>query len=263
MTYLIGGKKRSGFTLFETVVVIGVFGVIITLVLTIFSNASASQRREAVSQKALSDARLMLNTLQQDVRGQRIDYDFYKGNDQFPGPPTSDASCATFNNDQCDLTQASGVTVLALVNDLGQKTRYWFDAVSKKLKVCRNNPLIAPRNCNGSGVNYQNITPNSLTLNRFNFVITPASDPGLRASPQLCSSNADCTCTKTKINYALGQICNSWTSGYCDVSGTRNCLIPDIQPNVTASLELQSQGLAVGSVTIPMEITVTTRSYVR
>lgn len=261
--FLTGGNMRKGFTLFETVVVIGVFGVIITIVITIFTNASASQRREAVSQKALSDARLMLNTLQQDVRGQRIDYDFYKGNDEFQGPPAADASCASFTDgDQCNLLQSSGVTVLALVNDLGQKTRYWFDGTAHTLKVCRNNPIVAPRNCNGVGTNYQNITPNSLTLNRLSFVVTPASDPALRSSSQACSSNADCTCTKANIT--PGNICGSWTSGYCDAGAmSPKCLIPDVQPSVTASLELQSQGLAVGSVKIPMEITITTRSYVR
>lgn len=261
MMFITGDNKRAGFTLFETVVVIGVFSVIITIVVSIFTNASASQRREAVSQKALSDARLMLNTLQQDVRGQRIDYDFYKGNDAFQGPPAADASCASFSGDQCYIEQSGGVSVLALVNDLGQKTRYWFDSGSHSLKVCRNNPTVAPRNCDGTGVNYQNITPSSLTLNRLSFVITPSSDPSLRATPQSCLTDADCTCTKADIS--PGVICGSWTSGFCDAGASQKCIIPDVQPAVTTALELQSQGLAAGSVKIPMEITVTTRSYVR
>jgi type II secretory pathway pseudopilin PulG len=286
---MIGGKHPKGFSLFEAVVVLSVFSIAILLVVTIFTNASDSQRRQAISQKALGDARLIINTLSQEISTQRIDYDFYKGNDFFG---VDDASCVTFFNqpaDECNLQ--SGVHVLALESNQGEQTRYWFDETNNRLLVCKNNPLVSPRNCKYNSGNYIDITPESVSFSGVTFWINPVSDPGYRGTPLTCSAATTCECVtengagRQEADTSLSCIgggdqgtvcvsgtdcdsgvcsvgCGEWTSGYCD-GATNRCKIPDAQPTVTTTIEIEGEGLSVGTVRVPIQFTSTSRIYDR
>jgi len=266
---MIGGK-RPGFTLFEIVVVLGLFSLVAVVVIAIFINSSNSQRREAVSQKMLGDARLLIASLTQEIKTNRIDYDFYKGKDWFNG--TTAADCSTFDEagfDNCAM--AYGVHVLALVSNDGQKKRYWYDGESQKLYACKNTPLLAPRNCSGTdgtgNTNFVNVTPTSVSIPALTFFIFPGSNPGIHSGDaRTCVSNDNCACLQTSNPYRpqdstpATDACPVWTSGFCNAGV---CQIPNIQPFVTTSLELEGEGLQVGTVRIPLQMTTSTRTYER
>jgi len=269
---MIGGKQPKGFTLFETVVVLAIFSVAVLLVVTIFTNASNSQRRQAISQKALGDARQLLNTLAQQINTQRIDYDFYKGRSMYNGvdPATSD-SCVTFDApgvDDCNLKNP--VDILALINSNGERTRYWYDAENKDLLVCVNNPLVAPRDCKFGSGNYISVKPDSVDFTRVQFYINPISDPGYRGTAIPCSNSEACTCYRdasTRPSESSGHLandlegCPDWTSGFC--SATNYCAVPNAQPTVTTTLEIEGTGLSAGHVRVPLQFTATSRIYDR
>jgi len=266
---MTGGKHPRGFSLFEAIVVLTVFSVAVLLVVTIFTNASSSQRRQAVSQKALGDARQLLNTLAQQVNTQRIDYNFYKGKsvyDNGEDVPT-DASCVTFSyGDECNLKEP--VNVLALINDRGERTRYWFDEANQDLLVCSDNPSVTPRDCKYNSGNYVSVTPDSVKFTRVQFYINPVSDPGYRGDIIECSNSDACTCFNDSTAPESGHQasasdgCPDWTSGYCP-DGGGYCAVPNAQPTVTTSLEIEGSGLSVGSVRVPMQFTATSRIYDR
>lgn len=275
MTYITGDRKNpKGFTLFETVVVLAIFSIALILIITIFSNASTSQRREAVSQKALQDARQVFNALEQDIQTKRIDYNFYKGRDTYVDALNNEyrVDCSTFPNDECDLRQP--VQVLALVGDNGEKIRYWFDESTETLKICKSNPSVDARVCGIMDVSipadgttdeeYVDITPKSVAITRVNFYITPATDPGFRGQSVPCSFDAACACIKE--NNVLGEQlasdpagCSEWTSGYCDVT----CQLANAQPTVTTAMQITGEGLSVGEISIPVQFTTTSRVYDR
>jgi len=270
---MTGDKHPKGFSLFEAIVVLTVFSVAVLLVVTIFTNASSSQRRQAVSQKALGDARQLLNTLAQQINTQRIDYNFYKGKsvyDNGEGNPT-DASCVTFSyGDECNLKKP--VHVLALINDQGERTRYWFDEANQDLLVCSDNPSVTPRDCKYNSENYVSVKPDSVQFTRVQFYINPVSDPGYRGSPVPCtqdefSQSIACTCFNDPAAPASGHQasaldgCPDWTTGYC--SETSYCTVPNAQPTVTTSLEIEGSGLSVGTVRVPLQFTATSRLYDR
>lgn len=280
---MIGDKHPKGFTLFETVVVLAVFSLVVVMVVTIFENASRAQRQEALSQAALSDARLTITSLTQAIKNMHIDYDFYKGQDFYEGSP---AGCNTFpvpeegGIDPCNLEDP--VYVLALRDSTGKKVRYWYDDENQQLLLCVHEPLVSPRNCafaeDPALSNYVNITPSNLHFVSFNFYITPLSDPAFRGTLDVCGNNAACTCVRSDTapiegEYCTGtgadipesckQGCPGFTSGYCDATGTGFCVIPDAQPTVTISAIVEGEGLQVGTVRLPFQITATSRIYDR
>lgn len=276
---MIGDNHPKGFTLFETVVVLAVFSLVMVMVVTIFENASQSQRKQALSQAAISDARLTLTSLTQAIKNQHIDYDFYKGKDFFEGSP---AGCNTFplpevgENDPCNLEDP--VPVLALSDPTGRKTRYYYDSETQKLMVCVNEPLTNPRDCkynaDPSLSNYVDVTPDSLHFTVFTFYITPVSSPAFRGTPTVCGNDNGCICVRTDspssgqwsadLEYNGVPGCPDDTSGYClDPATIGNCALPDTQPTVTMVVELEGEGLQAGSVRVPFQITATSRIYDR
>ncbi|PIS41619.1 MAG: hypothetical protein COT25_02100 [Candidatus Kerfeldbacteria bacterium CG08_land_8_20_14_0_20_42_7] len=267
---MIGDKHPKGFSLFETVVVLTIFSLAILLVVTIFSNASNSQRRQAISQKALGDARQLLNTLSQQVNTQRVDYNFYKGKSVYDdgGGTITDASCVTFEgDDQCNLLNP--VSILALINDQGQRTRYWFDEANQDLLVCTDDPGVAPRDCKYNSGNYISVKPDSVSFTRVQFFINPIADPGYRGAAIPCSNSEACTCYRDSSPSGSGHLandpveggCPDWTSGYC--SATNYCAVPNAQPTVTTALEIEGTGLSAGHVRVPLQFTATSRIYDR
>ena len=265
---MIGGKHPKGFSLFEAIVVLTVFSISVLLVVTIFTNASTSQRRQAVSQKALGDARQLLNTLAQQINTQRVDYNFYKGKSLYDDGtnPVTDASCVTFTyGDECNLKNP--VKVLALINDQGVRTRYWFDEANQDLLVCTDNPSVTPRDCAYNSGNYVSAKPDSVEFARVRFYINPVSDPGYRGDAEPCSNSDACTCFNDGAAPPSGHQasvlggCPDWTTGYC--SAANYCSVPNAQPTVTTSLEIEGSGLSVGSVRVPLQFTATSRIYDR
>ncbi len=70
-------KKRAGFTLIEMIVALGVFSILMGSISAIFIMASKVQRRTAIAQRVLNDARYIMESIASDMRVGRPNFDAY------------------------------------------------------------------------------------------------------------------------------------------------------------------------------------------
>ncbi|MBU1037033.1 prepilin-type N-terminal cleavage/methylation domain-containing protein [Patescibacteria group bacterium] len=71
-------KKTGGFTIMETVLVLGIFSIATTAAMGIFIQSQRLQRQVSNLQRVMSDARYVLEVVAREVRLGSIDYDFYQ-----------------------------------------------------------------------------------------------------------------------------------------------------------------------------------------
>jgi type II secretory pathway pseudopilin PulG len=70
-------KEKVGFTIMETVMVLGVFAIAATYSLAIFVQSNTVQKRTANIQRTLSDARYVLEVMAREFRMGQLDYQYY------------------------------------------------------------------------------------------------------------------------------------------------------------------------------------------
>ncbi len=73
------GCGKHGFTLIEMIVSLGVFSILMGSISAIFIMASQVQRRTAISQRVLNDARYIMETIASDMRIGMVNYGAYTG----------------------------------------------------------------------------------------------------------------------------------------------------------------------------------------
>jgi prepilin-type N-terminal cleavage/methylation domain-containing protein len=73
------GKEKTGFTLVEMVVAVGLFSIVTVVVAQLFITTNRAQQRGANSQKVQSDARIMMAQIADRLRSSAIDYAYYGG----------------------------------------------------------------------------------------------------------------------------------------------------------------------------------------
>lgn len=75
---MTGGKRaESGFTLMELLVVLGIFSTVVVSASDIFLAANKAQRKIAALERTQADARFTLEAVTREVRGGRIDWQYY------------------------------------------------------------------------------------------------------------------------------------------------------------------------------------------
>lgn len=117
--------RQHGFSLVELLVVLGLFVSVLTILGQIFSSITQLQKRIAVRQKLIQEARHVLDVLVDEVRGGRIDYAAYGAVSLEAPPPglplrlrgrdgntlqfASDTACPTLESTPCVvITRGSG-----------------------------------------------------------------------------------------------------------------------------------------------------------
>ena len=73
------GNNKKGFTLIETVIVLGIFSIATTYAISIFIQSNTVQKRTANIQRSTSDARYVLEVMAREFRMGTVDYDYYDG----------------------------------------------------------------------------------------------------------------------------------------------------------------------------------------
>lgn len=72
-------KKNIGFTLLEMVIAMGIFIVLFTLTLGIYSYSLKAEQRSMQLAKLQKEAQLIMEVIAKKIRTSRVDYDFYGG----------------------------------------------------------------------------------------------------------------------------------------------------------------------------------------
>ncbi|MEK7653089.1 MAG: prepilin-type N-terminal cleavage/methylation domain-containing protein [Patescibacteria group bacterium] len=67
-------KKQNGFTLVETLVAIGIFAILSTIIASIFFNINNLQQNTASFQRLQNEGRYILEKLAREIRGRELNY---------------------------------------------------------------------------------------------------------------------------------------------------------------------------------------------
>jgi len=137
-------KCSAGFTIMETIMVLGVFTIATTYALAIFVQSNTVQKRTANIQRTLVDARYVMEVMAREFRMGQIDYDYYGG----PLPsPAAELYLLDINNNP--------VRFRRFVNEQsGNGTVQLF-----------------------FGGNWLDVTPPDLNISRLDFYLSPPEDP--------------------------------------------------------------------------------------
>ncbi|MBI4457545.1 prepilin-type N-terminal cleavage/methylation domain-containing protein [Candidatus Uhrbacteria bacterium] len=155
------GNKRAeaaGFSLMELLVVLGIFSTVVVSASDIFLSANKAQRKIAALERAQSDARFTLEAVTREVRGGRIDWQYYVDNSiSLTGPVEILA-----------LRDGTDAPIVFHRSDAGNAS-YCPDAASTPcLLVTLGTPGVdqpAP------------LTPKGVTAQNVKFYVAPAADP--------------------------------------------------------------------------------------
>ncbi|MFA5021903.1 MAG: type II secretion system protein [Patescibacteria group bacterium] len=257
-------KIKSGFTLIEILVVLGIFSLLVVVIINVFLLALQSQRQTSSRQKSLSNLRYVTETIAQRIRTSEINYSGYDNN------------IITNPNDK-----------LALIDQAGNKLNYFKEGDSIKFE-------------NESSGEQALITDLSqVKVVNLSFYINPVTDP---FTEDRCNEDADCKNSLISLGGGcslLGKICKAGSNkgkpcssvndcagnecyspefkvGFCQCSQNADCktnycqpsehlCVPlDRQPLVTMVLGFQSVGTKVEQQkTIYLQTTISSRIYKR
>jgi len=151
-TFLKFQKSGAGFTLLEITVAMGVFVILFTLTLGIYSSTLKTERRTVQMSKLQKEAQLIMEILAKKIRTNKINYDFYI--------------------DQ-DVDIIAGEDYLALLDNLNNETVFRL-SLDKSIEVCS-------ENCGTEAVpnenNFNAIPATDILIDRLTFYITPSDNP--------------------------------------------------------------------------------------
>ncbi len=141
--------NNTGFTLLEITVAMGVFVVLFTLTLGIYSSTLKTERHAIQMSKLQKEAQLIMEVLAKKIRTNKINYNFY-------------------NSNQVDTV--NGESYLALLDNVNNETVFRLNANS--IEVCT-------LNCgteNSPGI-FTAIPATDVLIDSLTFFITPSNNP--------------------------------------------------------------------------------------
>ncbi len=145
-------NNQNGFTLLEMTVSMGVFLILFTLTLSIYSSTLNSERRTVQLSKLQKEAQLIMEIMAKKIRTGKVDYDFYTPFSQ--------------------VDSVNGESELALLDEYDNPTVFRYH--NNSLEVCTVDcgTQTAPNDSN-----YNIIPASDVTVNSLNFFIVPATNP--------------------------------------------------------------------------------------
>ncbi len=143
------GNNKKGFTLIETVIVLGIFSIATTYAISIFIQSNTVQKRTANIQRSTSDARYVLEVMAREFRMGTVDYDYYDGG-SIP-VPVDTLALRDENNSP---------VIFKKMNSSGREA----------IQVCYDSEECV------SG-QWLDITPSTVKVDRLAFYISPNEDP--------------------------------------------------------------------------------------
>ncbi len=146
--------NNSGFTLLEMTIALGIFVILFTLTLGIYSYSLKAEQRSIQISKLQSEAQLIMEMLAKEIRSSQIDYTYYPGE---------------------TIDTVNGETDLALLDKSANQTVFRFNLANQALEVCI-------QDCSISGI-FTAIPPQDVIIQNLVFFITPATSPFSLDSP--------------------------------------------------------------------------------
>lgn len=234
-------RQNQGFTLIEILMVVAIFSMAVLMSTDVFLTANRSQRQAQSQQRVQADARFTIETIAREIRSSIPDYKFYAN------PPAA----------VIPLAQPTWVLALCDADNLGcipDKARTIFRQASissatpwagdgSRLQICS----LA---CELPG-SWSDITPEGVTLVKFEAFITPDVNPFLLYGT--CSDSPTTICQSGD---------NKCTTGTCnDINEYR----VNTQPTITVVLTLreEAQGGVPSGADQVYQTTVTSRLFLR
>ena len=146
-------KNQKGFTLLEMTIALGIFVVLFTLTLGIYSYALKAEQRTIQISKLQREAQFIMEIIAKKIRSGKIDYPFYTNS-----------------------INAEGESELALLDSGGNQTIFKFE--NNNIKVC----IV---DCDDVD-NFFSIPPTDVQIASLKFFITPLTSPfvGLNEPPE-------------------------------------------------------------------------------
>ncbi len=144
--------NSQGFTLLEMTVALGVFIVLFTLTLGIYSSTLKAESRSIQISRLQKEAQLIMEVLAKKIRTHKINYNFYTPSEQ--------------------VDSVNGEAYLALLDEQDNPTVFRF--ANNSLEVCT-------QDCGTKTVpvnnNFNPIPASDISVDNLVFFITPSSDP--------------------------------------------------------------------------------------
>jgi len=252
---MIGNNKKSGFTLLEILVVMGIFLVMTVVVTDIFMMILKSQSQTSIRERTLADLRFITETIARQIRTSEIDYQTnLPFNQRYIGD--TDDGIVEWENE------------IHLIDAASHKISYYLDFTGGgilKTKV--------------DGQENQLSDPANYTVTRLLFYIDPPTSPFIEErcneglAPNGCLAGVACTLDD-----------QSGPNGYCSCQNLSNlpddskcatancmavgsnyyCLPFNSQPRVTLIIGFESKGTKASErKTIYLQTTAASRVYKR
>lgn len=149
------GRKlaaRKGFSLMELLVVLGIFSTVVASATDIFMMASRAQRKVFALERTQADARFTMEAIAREVRTGSVDYDYYGDG----------------------LTESGAVEVLALVDSVGKRIRFYKSSDAADCADAASTPCLMVT-IDGGGT--APLTPKGVKVFNVAFFVSPSSDP--------------------------------------------------------------------------------------
>ena len=146
-------SNNHGFTLLEMTVSLGIFIILFTLALGIYSYTLKAEQRTVQISKLQNEAQLIMEFLANTIRRSKVDYAYYGGS----------------------VDPNNGEDTLALLDKNGQQIVFYYNSTGETLQVCT-------QDCSGSG-SFISIPSQEVTIQILIFFISPASDPFSLSAP--------------------------------------------------------------------------------
>lgn len=138
-------KNQSAFTLLEMTIALGIFVILITSTLGIYSYSIKAEQRTIQISKLQKEAQLIMEIIAKKIRSNRVDYTYYGGS----------------------VDGAGGETVLALLDKSNQQTV--FRLHNNSIEVCI-------EDC-GLEENFNALPASDVIVDDLKFFISPARNP--------------------------------------------------------------------------------------
>jgi len=137
-------KNQTGFTLLEMTIALGIFVVLFTSTLGIYTYSIKAEQRTIQISKLQKEAQFIMEIIAKKIRSGKLDYAFYV-------TPINPA----------------GVSTLALLDSSGNPTVFKFE--SQNIKVCTTSCAL--------GSNFFDIPPADVVVASLKFFIEPVANP--------------------------------------------------------------------------------------
>ncbi len=228
-------RRKSGFTLIEVIVAMGIFTTVSLIAVNLFVTVSGVQKRIASTQRIQEDMRYVIEAVAQQIRLGSINYYYYM-DPNLNGILLNGNACTAGVDCAIDLypdPAASSVTTLALIDQSG--SYIYFSLRSNTLQYCKKTTKLDP--C-GPG-DWLNITPSQVSITGLRFIITPSADPFVDPGAVYTCHLPDLSCDAVSGTY-------QWKSYRCSGDNSPCKYYSDggnLQPKVR--IIMRSQG-AVG-----------------